>query len=180
MNIAGQNLGTITENLAWFKDTAARKSAILGLPVTKSPAAYVDADQANAVKYWDNKVMYPQSFLANSAPTKHTVLGGKVFGIFGYGDNNMPDKTAPFVYKDISGSANARPGMMVSLFPYDGAVTADTGDIIEIEATEKDITSAIYTAPAQPAAAEAIKESTGAQFLAAGMIAVSAVAATLF
>lgn len=126
--------------------------------------------------------MYPLSYQGANAPNADKPgLGGHVFGILGVGDMNMPGQTAPFVYG--APADTAKPGMMVSLFPYWATAIADetTANAVTLAAKEYAIDSDLFKAPSQPAAATAITESTtGAKFLAAGMIAVSAVAATLF
>lgn len=146
------------------------------------------ADSAAAklvAKKFDNKIMYPLAHQGDPAPDAATKpgMGGHVFGRLGYGDMNMPDKSAPFIFTGEL-TDNSRPGMMVSLFPYWPTASAIADEVaanqITLVAKEYALAANLFAAPSQPAAATAIVETTGAKFLAAGMIAVSAVAATLF
>lgn len=124
----------------------------------------------------DNTINYLPSWGGPTEPSPKTMQAGvgKAYGRLG--GSALASAPAPFIWTTLD--STALPGMMVSIFPYNGDVVTNDAKPITISAKQVALASVdLWKAPTQPAAASAIVD--GSTTLVASGIATLAVLSTM-
>lgn len=144
---------------------------------------FLNAGKEVDPKKKDNTITYLRGWTGANAPASDAAMQtgvGKTFGRFGQGEVSVDSMKAPFIWQKVADAA--RPGMMVSIFPYDktaGVVTADDKPIT-ITAKQQAVSSSGLEMPSAPQTLTAIPAEDSAMKIAASLTVLGAVASTLF